>query len=288
MVRDQRKRDKGSVRVFSLAGIRKKEYSLLMEKNDLIILNDLIYHVYDSAPVRDREEMLLNGLVRALSCAYGSILHSGSVQNGAPVFSDPVCVPESFLPAEEAYLRISQDDHMLWSSMAGHENVARESEWLTPAKRRQTRIYTVCYEPFHVYDTLQTNLFDGARLLGTLSLYRTRQQGEFSDEDVFFMHLLSSHLVRLLKEREKRQNPSMAITRERIDKLCRAHDLTPRESQILQLLLTGKEDELVARELSISEGTLRKHVQHIYRKLGIRARRQLLPLLTGDESPDEN
>lgn len=274
-------------RVFFLAGVRKKEYDLGMEKNDLILINDIIYRLYDRTMGEEqKEKALLPDLRRMLRCPYASILHAAGEKNGVPVFADPVCDPDSFLPAEEAYLTAAPSDHMLWSAEAGHTRTFRESAMLNADKRRQTRIYSACYEPFGVYDTLQANLFDKERFLGTLSLYHTRKEGEFTDEDVFLVQLLAPHLARLLMEREG-EGGRLSLVRERVHTVATEYGLTKREEQVLLSLLSGNPDETIAKDLAISPGTLRKHVQHIYRKLGIRARRELLPLLGGQREEEK-
>jgi DNA-binding NarL/FixJ family response regulator len=49
-------------------------------------------------------------------------------------------------------------------------------------------------------------------------------------------------------------------------------DLTPRELEILQLILTGKTNKQIAREMYISERTVEFHLDHIYTKIGVRTR----------------
>jgi DNA-binding NarL/FixJ family response regulator len=49
-------------------------------------------------------------------------------------------------------------------------------------------------------------------------------------------------------------------------------DLTPRELQILQLVLTGKTNRAIASDISISERTVEFHLDHIYTKIGVRTR----------------
>ena len=50
------------------------------------------------------------------------------------------------------------------------------------------------------------------------------------------------------------------------------HDLTPRESEILGLLAEGQSNKVIARNLGISDGTVKLHVKAILRKLGIHSR----------------
>jgi two-component system nitrate/nitrite response regulator NarL len=49
-------------------------------------------------------------------------------------------------------------------------------------------------------------------------------------------------------------------------------DLTPREMEILCLLAEGQSNKLIARNLGISDGTVKLHVKAILRKLGIHSR----------------
>lgn len=49
-------------------------------------------------------------------------------------------------------------------------------------------------------------------------------------------------------------------------------DLTPREMQILQLVIEGKTNRAIATEIYISEKTVEFHLDHIYSKIGVRSR----------------
>ena len=49
-------------------------------------------------------------------------------------------------------------------------------------------------------------------------------------------------------------------------------NLTARELQILQLVIEGKTNKLIAREIYISEKTVEFHLDHIYTKIGVRTR----------------
>ena len=49
-------------------------------------------------------------------------------------------------------------------------------------------------------------------------------------------------------------------------------DLTPREIEILQLVIAGKTNRAIAREIYISEKTVEFHLENIYTKIGARTR----------------
>jgi DNA-binding NarL/FixJ family response regulator len=52
--------------------------------------------------------------------------------------------------------------------------------------------------------------------------------------------------------------------------------LTPQENRVLQECLVGQSNKEIARALGITEQTVKIHLQHIYRKLGVRRRADLL------------
>ena len=56
--------------------------------------------------------------------------------------------------------------------------------------------------------------------------------------------------------------------------------LTPREADVLELLQAGHTNAQIAAELHVGIETVRTHARNIYRKLGVRTRRELASLST--------
>ena len=54
--------------------------------------------------------------------------------------------------------------------------------------------------------------------------------------------------------------------------------LTPREANVLEHLQAGRSNAEIALALSVSVETVRTHRRNIYRKLGVRTRRELASL----------
>lgn len=53
-------------------------------------------------------------------------------------------------------------------------------------------------------------------------------------------------------------------------------ELTRRQQEVARLLSeTGLSDKEVAAHLDISEGTMRKHVENVYRRVGVHSRAEL-------------
>ncbi|MBA7520811.1 HTH-type transcriptional regulator MalT [subsurface metagenome] len=51
-------------------------------------------------------------------------------------------------------------------------------------------------------------------------------------------------------------------------------NLTKREVKVLKLVASGKTNKEIAKKLFISEKTVKNHLNHIYRKLGVKNRAQ--------------
>lgn len=49
-------------------------------------------------------------------------------------------------------------------------------------------------------------------------------------------------------------------------------DLTPREQEVLRLVLAGRTNKAIAATFCISEKTVEFHLGHIYTKIGMRSR----------------
>ncbi len=65
-----------------------------------------------------------------------------------------------------------------------------------------------------------------------------------------------------------------------MEKLISKNDITEREAEIIKLIIMGKSNKEIEEELFISLGTVKNHLYHIYRKLNINSRTQLINLLS--------
>jgi DNA-binding CsgD family transcriptional regulator len=66
--------------------------------------------------------------------------------------------------------------------------------------------------------------------------------------------------------------------REAFERFCRTRGLTTRESEVLELILRGRSNARIEKELFISIHTVKNHITNIHQKLGVRSRWQLISL----------
>jgi len=68
-------------------------------------------------------------------------------------------------------------------------------------------------------------------------------------------------------------------TAQRIEDVAAQHGLTKREIEVAALLLEGRSLRRIQTVLFISEGTAKTHVKHIYAKLGVHTKQELIDRL---------
>lgn len=65
-----------------------------------------------------------------------------------------------------------------------------------------------------------------------------------------------------------------------LEAFCARHGVSPREQEVVGLLLEGRGTSEMASRLSISEHTVRDHLKRLYRKTGTRSRSELLSVVS--------
>ena len=119
-----------------------------------------------------------------------------------------------------------------------------------------------------------------------LSMMRLPRNGEFSDEDYEALYLLAEPISELLKSHS--EHGSFAVTNllqpgidHQIDLAFRTFGqsiLSPREKDVLELMLRGYGTDTSAERLDIAVETVRRHRKSIYRKLDVNSQTDLFSL----------
>lgn len=104
-----------------------------------------------------------------------------------------------------------------------------------------------------------------------LSMDRYRQ--EFSDRDVAVLRMVSPTLQRLMRTQRTTALPA---------------SLTITERRVLQLVATGRSNSDIAADLYVSVATVRKHLEHAYRKLGVHNRMAAVVAFDGSQEHDDH
>ena len=249
-----------------------------MEKNTFLIFNDLIYDLHACESIDELKDIFLKRLKHLIPYSYASILFSDLSSDHANTYiSRPICVPDTFTEAEEAYMAHADEDPLLWLFNRKESTLIRESDLIGDESRLSTPLYLNCYQRYNIFDTLQFSIVYQNKLLGILTLFRTKIDGTFSDGDMFLLRSLGPHLnavvYKLLVLNTAQTNGQNTF---HIDELADTYHLTPKETELLTQIFSFKSNEEIADEMNISTNTFQKHLQNIFRKLNVSSKWELL------------
>lgn len=159
----------------------------------------------------------------------------------------------------------------------------RDSDLMPATYRERTGLVKKAYSEMGVYYALRTYLVHKRKLVGNIELFRSKEEGDFSDRDLQVFETFAPHIALALgRLREQAQNASPARSRQ--EEIMESCNLTPREREVVHLVAEGIEDSEAADMLCISVSTLKKHVYNAYRKLDVNNRVQLCLLLSSDDN----
>lgn len=132
-------------------------------------------------------------------------------------------------------------------------------------------------KPRELSQSLSFVLFDLKGAPATIFCLDKLGDGSFSEQDVEIVRLITAHLGNLYKNLFVRPMEQVRMW----DGIAGVGELTQREREVLDLLCQGIKPVYIARELRISLGTANKHIAHIYRKLSVNSKQELLVKLLG-------
>lgn len=246
-----------------------------MQKNQFLFINNIIYQIYSIDDFPTMKVTFLNLLKMLLPHTCSSILMADNTDSKNSL-CDPVCIPASFTEVENIYLSLEEHDSTRWITLSKQPLLIRESD-LTPENERiESNIYKKCYKPYSLHYSIQLYLVHNDIFLGVVTLYRSKADGDFTDDEMFLVKAFSEHLsFRFYQESYKEVKEQSSKTFSMIF-LASDYHLTSREAEVLQLIFNEEDNEFISEKLCISGFTLKKHIQNIYRKLGVSTRWDLL------------
>lgn len=107
-------------------------------------------------------------------------------------------------------------------------------------------------------------------LITTLTMFILNKPDSFSVENA---------LEQKQEEAEKEPSSTTNELEKQVRTLAKKHGLTPREVEVFELLARGRSVPFIRDQLVISRDTAATHVKHIYTKLGVHSRQELIDLM---------
>lgn len=246
-----------------------------MQNNEFLLINNIIYQIHSISDFNAMKVTFLNLLKMLIPNTASSILMADHTDS-KNLLCDPICIPSTYSDTEKIYLSNEDQDYSRWIMLSGQSLLIRESDLMPEADRVKTTIYKECYEPFCLHYSLQLNLVYNDLFLGVLSIYRKREEGDFTSDEMFLVKAFSDHLNFRFYEYYTKNSSTSHATSYSMASLATKYNLTNREVEVLQLIFQDMSNEEIADKLFISGYTLKKHIQNLYKKFNVSTKWNLL------------
>lgn len=253
-----------------------------MQTNTFLIMNNLIYQIYTIEDFDKMKRTFLQIIQMLIPNTFSSILMADS-SSSESLLCNPICYPEEYVKMENMYLSLENEDTTRWLELCNQSALIRESDLLSEEDFLKSNIYNKCYKPNNIYYSIQLHLSYNNIFLGVISLYRSKEEGDFNDDEMFIMKSFINHLTFRFYQNYLSENSSTINSQNTQNfndfsytKLASKYNLTVRETEVLKLILENEDNENISNKLCISNFTLKKHLQNIYRKFDVNSRWTLI------------
>jgi DNA-binding CsgD family transcriptional regulator len=174
--------------------------------------------------------------------------------------------------ADELYWTVGPCAITVYRRRTGDLLSARLSDVATWRGYRETAIYREYFLPGGVDHMLDLGLEIGAGSQRTLLFCRETGDRDFTERDRAVLELLRPHLMAREARADLRRRVLAATTDGRVEIGDAGPSLTPREREIVFLAGAGQTNAQIAAQLWLSPGTVKKHLENVYQKLGVGSR----------------
>ena len=140
-------------------------------------------------------------------------------------------------------------------------------------------------EPVGAHFGAGLNIAQDGIAYGNVAIYRSLEEGDFSDLDMAVLGVVNEHLCTCFANLFPMGLQSGDFSAESSELAARDH-LTPREEELVAKVGLGVARRDLASELFISENTVKRHLNSVYGKCGVRGFDELARRCAAEQSPD--
>jgi DNA-binding CsgD family transcriptional regulator len=222
----------------------------------------------------------MHKVVRTDQALYSDVdLARGTTANvAAPL--NPDWLPDS--PRFAVYLRHQRDDPTIAHFARTRDAIPRKIfDFMSARRFMSTGLYSESFGPARIHSLMAVTINEprfGPRLIGMVV---ARSRGDFNERERACLAVLRTHAAQAFRNAERfealrsrlRDRDQGSNGRQLAGNGNRgsASDawLTKRESEVLYWAASGKTNQEIAMIVGAAAGTVKKHLQHVYEKLGV-------------------
>ena len=146
-----------------------------------------------------------------------------------------------------------------------HRRAVRVTDVLAQAQLQQTEFFNDFLARDGLHWGVNLYAWSGDRNIGDMRIWRDRRRENFSADDLALLDLVRPAFVAALLRSRAHASPVPVPMPGTAPASC----LSEREREVAELAACGLADKEIARRLAISVTTVRTHIDHAFRKLGV-------------------
>lgn len=195
------------------------------------------------------------------------------------VFYDPVSNNMTEQEVNDYYDKYQASDYVPWSFINNEAITYRDSDILSNPLREQTYFYQNWLKPMGVYYGMGSTLVENGMIYGSITLFRSKERDDFTDQELFILDTLSRHIEVHFRNLYPNGFSSKTSTSPIDNHLINKYHITEREHEVIRLICQGLSNQDISEALSISQNTVKKHINNLFHKMNVDSRFQLLNLV---------
>lgn len=252
-----------------------------MNKYKFEILNDIVNEASRIASFDKLRKTLLHRLNNLVDFDLGIFDLCKSSFSKLELY-DPIVFSKYNIDFERKFIREYDTKYAILSysrflHLEGKNLILRDSDILNSSLRENSKYYKNYIRANGFDFSLNCEYAFDSINYASLTLYREIGKPDFSDEEIYFMELLTPHIIKLITTSEDYKNRIKDFN------IQQKYNLTNRELELIDLIYVGMTNKEIAETLFIESTTVKKHLSNIFAKLSINNRTKLIYLLHKSE-----
>ena len=251
-----------------------------LSERDWLVISNFILMMGEAKDCTTMRTGVLRSLQRLIPYDLASFYLANN-DDSPSLLKDPIGIGFDPKRLEHYAQRHSGDAPLSWTNEYPRNLDIRDSDAISYTDRHSSWYYTSVKKEYNVEHFLTLGLAHGGRNVGLLTLMRTSNNEDFSQKDIFTAQQLVDHIALALSRFEQVEEETSTARHllHRARNIARINNLSSREEEVFLLLCKCLTPLQICDELSISEGTFKKHASGIYHKLHITSRYEILAVL---------
>lgn len=243
---------------------------------DWEIISDIVAEIYSSVPYPNLGNIIkkLGGLIpfsHSMSCL---ISNRGDKVEFFHNKSDDISAEHMDLYSKKYIVH----DFVLWYCAAPRESSFRETDIIVEKYLADSVFMKEWLAPIGAYYGAICNIAGNGYSFGNICLYRSKEEGNFTDNEMLILKTINKHLCVCFKNLFPNGIQHNIIS-QNVDRLSSVYHLSAREKELIQKITAGVARHDLAKEMFISENTVKKHLNSIYQKVNVRNFEELMRVI---------